>query len=138
MKKNEYYVIHEAQYYETDQMKVVHHANYVKWMEESRNVLFKSIGININDFEKGKTYLTVLFQHVTYIKPVKYQEEVKIECKCTKLTSAKLEFTYNFYKNNEICAVGQTCHCFVNDELQPIVLKKLFPNEYKKIEKIIY
>ena len=25
---------HRAQYYETDQMGIVHHSNYIRWMEE--------------------------------------------------------------------------------------------------------
>ena len=27
---------HKAQYYETDTMKIVHHSNYIRWMEEAR------------------------------------------------------------------------------------------------------
>ena len=27
---------HHAKYYETDQMGIIHHSNYVKWMEEAR------------------------------------------------------------------------------------------------------
>ena len=27
---------HIVQYYETDQMKVVHHSNYIRWFEEAR------------------------------------------------------------------------------------------------------
>ena len=28
--------VKKAQYHETDQMGIIHHANYVKWMEEAR------------------------------------------------------------------------------------------------------
>ena len=27
---------HHAKYYETDQMGIIHHSNYIKWMEEAR------------------------------------------------------------------------------------------------------
>lgn len=27
---------HRAQYYETDQMGIIHHSNYIRWMEEAR------------------------------------------------------------------------------------------------------
>ena len=30
---------HHAKYYETDQMGIIHHSNYVKWMEEARMIL---------------------------------------------------------------------------------------------------
>ena len=28
--------VHQAQYYETDQMGIIHHSNYIRWMEEAR------------------------------------------------------------------------------------------------------
>ena len=28
--------LHHAKYYETDQMGIVHHSNYIRWMEEAR------------------------------------------------------------------------------------------------------
>lgn len=27
---------HQAQYYETDQMGIIHHSNYIRWMESAR------------------------------------------------------------------------------------------------------
>ena len=27
---------HRIQYYETDGMRIVHHSNYIRWMEEAR------------------------------------------------------------------------------------------------------
>ena len=27
---------HKVQYYETDQMGIVHHSNYIRWFEEAR------------------------------------------------------------------------------------------------------
>ena len=34
---------HHAKYYETDQMGIIHHSNYVKWMEEARLDLMDQI-----------------------------------------------------------------------------------------------
>ena len=34
---------HHAKYYETDQMGIIHHSNYVKWMEEARMDLMLSL-----------------------------------------------------------------------------------------------
>lgn len=139
MKKKDYYITHSVQYYETDQMKVVHHANYVKWMEEARGFLFKSIGIDISKIEERRIYLAVLSQNVNYIKSAKYGDQVKIVCRCTKLTSAKIEFCYEFYiiDGSTLCAVGQTIHCFVNDKLEPIIFKKILPQEYSYMSDLL-
>ena len=34
---------HKVQYYETDKMGIVHHSNYIRWMEESRISFLESI-----------------------------------------------------------------------------------------------
>ena len=35
-----------AQYHETDQMGIIHHANYVKWMEEARIRYMEELGFS--------------------------------------------------------------------------------------------
>ena len=34
-----------AQYHETDQMGIIHHSNYVKWMEEARVRFMDLLGL---------------------------------------------------------------------------------------------
>ena len=34
---------HKVQYYETDKMGIVHHSNYIRWMEEARIDFLDSI-----------------------------------------------------------------------------------------------
>ena len=36
--------IHQAQYYETDQMGIIHHSNYIRWMEEARIAYMDELG----------------------------------------------------------------------------------------------
>ena len=35
---------HKVQYYETDQMGIVHHSNYIRWFEEARIDFLEKIG----------------------------------------------------------------------------------------------
>jgi len=46
----------QAMYYETDQMGVIHHSNYIRWFEESRVYFLEQIGLN---YDKSLS-LTVL------------------------------------------------------------------------------
>ena len=43
----------KAQYHETDQMGVIHHANYVKWMEEARVAYLDALGFGYVDIERA-------------------------------------------------------------------------------------
>ena len=44
--------IHKVQYYETDQMGIVHHSNYIRWFEEARIDLLEQLGIGYDMIEK--------------------------------------------------------------------------------------
>ena len=41
-----------AKYYETDQMGVIHHSNYIRWMEEARVDMLNQIGYPYRRFEE--------------------------------------------------------------------------------------
>ena len=44
---------HKTQYYETDTMKIVHHSNYVRWMEEARCDFLEQIGLGYDVMERA-------------------------------------------------------------------------------------
>jgi len=41
----------QAKYYETDQMAVVHHSNYIRWFEEARVDYLEKIGLVLMIFQ---------------------------------------------------------------------------------------
>ena len=56
---------HNAKYYETDQMGIVHHSNYIRWMEEARMDLMKADGSN-GDYQSGAFRFLRVSQHGTF------------------------------------------------------------------------
>ena len=38
-------------YYETDRMQVVHHSNYIRWMEEARIACLNALGVCYAEME---------------------------------------------------------------------------------------
>ena len=51
---------HHAKYYETDQMGLIHHSNYVKWMEEARMDLMDQMGeLSEDDFKSQEDLETI-------------------------------------------------------------------------------
>ena len=44
---------HLVQYYETDQMGVVHHSNYIRWFEEARVFFMDQMGFGYDEMEKS-------------------------------------------------------------------------------------
>ena len=43
---------HKVQYYETDQMGIVHHSNYIRWFEEARTDFMEQLGMGYAEMEK--------------------------------------------------------------------------------------
>ncbi len=139
MTTSNYKYIHKTQYHESDQMGVIHHANYVKWMEEARHSFLDDLGIHIVDIEKRHIFMPVLLQTVTYKKAIRYDSTVIIYCKCKKFNGIKISFEYSFTDANsgELYGIGETEHGFVDEKFNPVIFKKLFPDEYNKIIKTI-
>ena len=43
----------KIQYYETDRMGIVHHSNYIRWMEEARTDVLEQIGLPYDKIERN-------------------------------------------------------------------------------------
>lgn len=41
----------KANYYETDQMGIVHHSNYIRWFEEARLEMLRAMGLPYKKME---------------------------------------------------------------------------------------
>ena len=58
--------VHVAQYYETDQMKIIHHSNYIRWFEEARVDFLDQIGANYANLEANGIVSPVLTVEAQY------------------------------------------------------------------------
>ena len=45
--------IHKVQNYETDQMGIVHHSNYIRWFEEARTAYLEEAGAGYKGMEEA-------------------------------------------------------------------------------------
>ena len=60
----------KAQYHETDQMGIIHHSNYVKWMEEARIGYMSRMGFSYKKVEELGVISPVVEISVAYRKQV--------------------------------------------------------------------
>lgn len=105
-----------AQYHETDQMGVIHHANYIKWMEEARIAFLESLGYAYADIEREGIGSAVTAVSAQYRQPVRFGDKVMVGVRVTKYNGAILVFAYEI-KNADgaLCVSGETQHCFLKD-----------------------
>lgn len=61
----------KAFYYETDRMDIIHHSNYVRWLEEARVDLMEQLGCPFHEIEARGIVSPVLSVETHYKYPVR-------------------------------------------------------------------
>jgi acyl-CoA thioester hydrolase len=104
----------EVRYAETDQMGVVHHANYLVWFELARTRLCLEAGVHYAEIEKRGLLLLVTGVQVSYRAPARYGESVDVACWVERLGSRGVTFDYRVERDGELVATGSTEHIWVD------------------------
>lgn len=127
--------IREAKYYETDQMAVIHHSNYIRWFEEARVDYLDQIGLGFDRIEEAGVYSPVLSVTCEYKSSVRFKDQIEVIAKLTYFNGIKMEISYQVFDVNtkQLRATGMTKHCFTNKEYKPISLKKEQREMYDKL-----
>lgn len=122
-------------YYETDKMGVVHHSNYIRFLEEARCEFLKSIDMPYDKLEKMGIMIPVLEVNCKYKYHVGFEDTIIIKSKITSFTGVKMTVEYELINKatNSLVMIAQTKHCFTNNYLKPINLKKHLSDGYEKI-----
>lgn len=123
-------------YYETDKMGIIHHSNYIRYFEEARLDWMEKIGLDYRQIEDLGIIIPVMFVDCQYLVPVHFEDEIEIQVKLARFDGIKMEFSYELYQKEtgQLCTTGRTGHCFLNDRMKPLRLKKQFPDLYQKMQ----
>ncbi len=123
---------HRVQYYETDQMKVVHHSNYIRWFEEARTDFLEKSGFSYAWMEEQGIIIPVLSVSAEYKAMVHYGEDILIKPTVTGFNGVKRLLSYEVRQEGtgELTTTGTSSHCFLDREYRPLRLKKEFPQVY--------
>lgn len=86
--------IHQAQYYETDQMGIIHHSNYIRWMEEARIAYMDELGFPYKKVEEAGIISPVLSVQCDYKAMTYFGDRVCIDVKLSSFRGVKYEISY--------------------------------------------
>lgn len=130
---------HKVQYYETDQMGVVHHSNYIRWFEEARTDFLNQIGFNYREMEEREIVCPVIGISCDYKSMTKFDDTVKISLKVLSFNGIKLILTYEITDavSGKIRAVGESRHCFLSKEGTPVSMRKTNQEFYAAVSGFI-
>lgn len=101
-------------YYDTDQMGIVYHANYLKWMDMARTEYFSDV-FSYKQMEEDGIILPVKLLNIDYIDSAKFEDELEIVIELKKINNIKVEFYYEIFdQNGKLKATANTTNVFVD------------------------
>lgn len=87
-----------VRYAETDQMGVVHHANYLLYLEESRTALMAARGCSYAELERSGWALPVRKVELRFRSPARYEEELVVRTWVQRLGPASVTFASEVWR----------------------------------------
>ena len=120
---------HHTKYHETDQQGIIHHSDYVKWLEDARMNLMEQLGLGYKQMETMELMSPILSMSIEFRSVVKFDDTVVIDTQLIAYDGYKMEIAYRIYdkKTGEDRAIAKSKHCFVNKSGMPISLKRVYP-----------
>lgn len=85
---------HRVNFYDTDAMEVVHHANYIRWFEIGRVAYLRRIGITLGALMEAGYVFPITKVGAEFHAPGRFDDDLVIETTATALTRAKMAFSY--------------------------------------------
>ena len=125
-------------YYETDKMGVVHHSNYIRFLEEARCEMLDQNQMPYSAYEANGIMIPVLGVNLEFKHHVTFDDIIEIKPIIKAFNGVRLtvEYVVTNKSNGNLVLTGETKHCFTNFDLKPINLKKVCLDFYKKFEKL--
>ena len=126
-------------YYETDRMGVVHHSNYMRFLEEARCKLLNDINYSYGRIEEEGLMIPVLEVNCKYKYHVTAFDTILIDAKIVEFNGVKMKVKYVITNkaNGNLVMEAETKHCFTNKDLRPVNTKKVNEAVYNVFDSVL-
>jgi acyl-CoA thioester hydrolase len=107
-----------VRYYETDQMGIVHHSNYIRFFENARSQMMVDLGCPIEQFEKQfGVLIPIVSVECRYRRPARMGDTLTATASVVKEPQAKMEVAQTVVnQNGEVCAEGLVVLGFIDSK----------------------
>mgnify|MGYP003584378367 CR=1 FL=1 len=107
---------HHVNFYDTDAMAVVHHANYIRWFEIGRVDFLRAAGITLGELMEDGYVFPITEVSAKYVSPGRFDDMLVIVTKPASLTRVKMAFDYEIRREADdgLLVTGHTQNVFTN------------------------
>ena len=115
MVKSEHFL--DVRYYETDQMGIVHHSNYIRYFECGRNAMLKDMDIPMEKIEAGGVMMAVVAVDAKYKVPARLGDTLRIVSIIDTPPTAKVLVKTEIYnQNDQLVCTGSVTLGFIDSQ----------------------
>lgn len=130
--------IRTVHYYETDMMGVVHHANYIHWMEEARIDFMEKLGFPYAAMEARGVLSPVKAVSCEYKKPCTFGDLISVTVSVESFNGVVMTIRYRMEKEGgPVVCEARSEHVFLDREGRFVRMKREMPAFCEAIEKQI-
>ena len=113
MLKSEHFL--DVRYYETDQMGIVHHSNYIRYFECGRNAMLKEMDMPMEKVEASGVMMAVVAVDAKYKVPAKLGDTLRIVSIIDAPPTAKVVVKTEIYnQNGQLVCTGSVTLGFID------------------------
>ena len=112
--KRRFCINHRVRYSDTDRMDMVYHGSYVPMLEAARVDTLREIGWVYSEMETKGVLLPVIDLRFQYKMPARYDQILRIETHVVRSPTAKLEFRFHVYHEQNLLVEANVVLAFVN------------------------
>ena len=127
-------------YYETDRMGVVHHSNYLRYLEEARYIWMEDMGLPYPEFDRQGVIVPCTTADESFLCFHRYGDVFSVHMEMYKFTGLRMLFRYEVYNENtgELCLKAETIHyTTTREDYKPTSIKRSHPELYDKIQSLV-
>jgi acyl-CoA thioester hydrolase len=113
-------VTHVVHFYETDAMGIVHHSNYVRFLEHARVRFLAEHDQPYERYVAEGFHVPVTRVEVQYRKACRFADEIAVSCWLAWARHASLGFAYQLHVGEQLVATATTDHAVTTQDGRPV------------------
>ena len=113
MSKFEHFL--DVRYYETDQMGIVHHSNYIRYFECGRMAMLEEVGLPMHKIEEAGVMMPITEVECRYKVPAKLGDKLRVVTMINEMPRARLTVHTEIYnQNDQLLSTGSVTMGFID------------------------
>ena len=115
---------HRVQFFETDAMGIVHHANYVRYLEMARIEWMDIHDRPYSEYVAMDRHFSTTRVEIDYKRAARFDDRLVTRVRLAWVRGASLGMSYEIQLDGENVAIAETRHAMVNGDGRPVRIPK--------------